>query len=129
MAEGTVESVGVMAKIGAAGTAGAVWGIFAAAFMFVPAIFGSLFAPLLSKANKTVTEKINRPASREENDDDEAPAPIKVKMTKAERDYQLKMEVLADEKRQAELQAELAQLSQKRARKKSAGASANSNVI
>lgn len=129
MAEGTVESVGIMAKIGSAGSAGAMWGIFAAAFMFVPAIFGSLFAPLLSKANRAVTEKISRPMFREEDDEDNAPAPVKAKVSKAERDYQLKMEVLADEKRQAELQAELAALSQKRARKKSAGASANSNVI
>lgn len=129
MSEGSVESVGLMAKIGSAGSAGAMWGIFAAAFMFVPAIFGSLFAPLLSKANKTVTEKINRPFFREEQDEEEAPVPVKMKISKAERDYQLKMEVLADEKRQAELQAELAALSQKRARKKSAGASANSNVI
>jgi hypothetical protein len=117
-----------MAKIGSAGSAGAMWGIFAAAFMFVPAIFGSLFAPLLSKANKTVTEKINRPLFREEQDEEEAPAPVKMKISKAERDYQLKMEVLADEKRQAELQAELAALSQKRARKKSAPATASRTI-
>jgi hypothetical protein len=128
MAEGSVESVGLMAKIGSAGSAGAMWGIFAAAFMFVPAIFGSLFAPLLSKANKTVTEKINRPLFREEDEEDNAPAPVKMKISKAERDYQLKMEVLADEKRQAELQAELAALSQKRARKKSATATASRTI-
>ena len=128
MSEGSVESVGLMAKIGSAGSAGAMWGIFAAAFMFVPAIFGSLFAPLLSKANKTVTEKINRPLFREEQDEEEAPAPVKMKISKAERDYQLKMEVLADEKRQAELQAELAALSQKRARKKSAPATASRTI-
>lgn len=128
MAEGSVESVGLMAKIGSAGSAGAMWGIFAAAFMFVPAIFGSLFAPLLSKANKTVTEKINRPLFREEDEEENAPAPVKMKISKAERDYQLKMEVLADEKRQAELQAELAALSQKRARKKSATATASRTI-
>ena len=128
MAEGSVESVGLMAKIGSAGSAGAMWGIFAAAFLFIPAIFGSLFAPLLSKANKAVTEKISRPMFQAEDEEDNAPAPVKMKISKPERDYQLKMEVLADEKRQAELQAELVALSQKRARKKSAPATASRTI-
>ena len=92
---------GFAAKAGSAIGAGALWGIFASAFLLIPALFASLLGPLLKKATTAVNTRVN--ATSEEEED----AQPRTKMSKAERDYQKKLADLEAEKEEMELAARL----------------------
>lgn len=93
---------GFAAKAGSAIGAGALWGIFASAFLLIPALFASLLGPLLKKATTAVNTRVN--ATSEEEEEDAQP---RTKMSKAERDYQKKLAELEAEKEEMDLAARL----------------------
>jgi hypothetical protein len=125
MAEGTVESVGVMAKAASAGVAGALWGIFASAFLVIPAIFGSLFAPALKKTHTTITQKLDETTTAK------AKPVIQMtgkKMTKAEREHQARLDEINADLEEQKLRQELARLASRR-KAKASGRSASPQSI
>jgi uncharacterized protein YlxW (UPF0749 family) len=96
---------GFAAKAGSAIGAGALWGIFASAFLLIPAIFGSLLGPILKRVTTSVNTKVSTIGnSNEEEEEDSKP---QVKMSKAERDYQKKLAELEAEKEEIDLEARL----------------------
>ena len=125
MAEGTVESVGVMAKAASAGVAGALWGIFASAFLVIPAIFGSLFAPALKKTHSTITQKLDETKIGQSK-------PVVVmtgkKMTKVEREHQARLAEINADLEEQKLRQELARLSSRR-KVKASGRNASAQSI
>ena len=125
MAEGTVESVGVMAKAASAGVAGALWGIFASAFLVIPAIFGSLFAPALKKTHTTITQKLDETKVGKSK-------PVVVmtgkKMTKAEREHQARLAEINADLEEQKLRQELARLASRR-KVKASGRNASAQSI
>ena len=123
MAEGSVEGVGVIGKLTAATTGGALWGIFATAFLLIPALFGSIVMPLLRKTKDTVDEKVNTVKSK--------PKAVTgtVKVSKTARDYESKKQRLEDDHRLAQLQEEIQRLNAKKTRSTSARNSAGATTI
>jgi len=96
---------GFAAKAGSAIGAGALWGIFASAFLLIPAIFGSLLGPILKRVTTSVNTKVSTIGnSNEEEEEDSKP---QVKMSKAERDYQKKLAELEAEREEIDLEARL----------------------
>ena len=108
MADGTVEAVGVAGKAGAAGLAGAMWGIFATFFLLIPAMVGLVAAPFAKKAKDKITEKINTVKSPPAN---EASQGTK---SKAEVEFQRRMDILALEREEALLSERIAAAAEKR---------------
>jgi hypothetical protein len=125
MAEGTVESVGVMAKAASAGVAGALWGIFASAFLVIPAIFGSLFAPALKKTHSTITEKLDEVKTKQAKPVVQASSK---KISKAEREHQARLAEINADLEEQKLRQELARLASRR-KVKASGRNANAQVI
>ena len=125
MAEGTVESVGVMAKAASAGVAGALWGIFASAFLVIPAIFGSLFAPALKKTHSTITEKLDEVKTKQAKPVVQASGK---KISKAEREHQARLAEINADLEEQKLRQELARLASRR-KVKASGRNANAQVI
>ena len=99
---GSGEGAGVLAKIGGAGIGGALWGIFASAFLVIPIMLGSLFGPLFRKVSNTVDAKVNEASTPRKG----APK----KMSKTQKEYESKVENLERERRLAELKQEMARL-------------------
>jgi hypothetical protein len=123
MAEGSVEGVGVIGKLTAATTGGALWGIFATAFLLIPALFGSLVMPLLRKTKDTVDEKVNAVKSKPKA------ATGTVKVSKTARDYETKKQRLEDDHRLAQLQEEIQRLNAKKTRSTSARNSTGATTV
>jgi hypothetical protein len=107
--EGAVAGAGIIAKAGAAGIGGALWGIFASGLLVVPILLGSLFGPLFKKAHKAVDERVNTPRQQSKSPGQ--------KMSKSDREYQTKMAELAAQKRQQDLTEELNRLKSKKPQK------------
>ncbi len=95
---------GFAAKAGSAIGAGALWGIFASAFLLIPAIFGSLLGPILKRVTTSVNTKVSTIGNSNEEEEDSRP---QVKMSKAERDYQKKLAELEAEREEIDLEARL----------------------
>ena len=108
-------AVGLAAKAGSAGIAGALWGVFATMFLMVPAIITGVIFPFAKKAHTTLNNKIN---------EEQRPKREQGKMTKAEREYQRRLDQLNAEKEEQELEDRLRRL-QRRKAAKSAEASAH----
>jgi hypothetical protein len=108
MADGTVEAVGVAGKAGAAGLAGAMWGIFATFFLLIPAAVGLVAAPFAKKAKDKITEKINTVKSPPAN---EASQGTK---SKAEAEFQRRMDILTLEREEALLAEQMAAAAERR---------------
>ena len=123
MAEGSVETVGVMAKLTSATTGGALWGIFATSFLLIPAVFGTIFAPLFKKTKDVVDEKVNGIQTKTKAE------PVKVKASKTARDYESKKQRLEDDHRLAQLQEEIQRLNAKRTRRPSARNSTSATTV
>jgi hypothetical protein len=125
MAEGAVEGAGVMAKAASAGMAGALWGIFASAFLVIPAIFGSLFAPALKKTHSTITRKLD------ETKVGQGKTTVQMagkKMSKVEREHQARLTEINADLEEQKLRQELARLSSRR-KTKSSGRNASAQSI
>lgn len=104
---------GFAAKAGSAIGAGALWGIFASAFLLIPAIFGSLLGPIFKRVTTSVNTKVNTIGnSDEEEEEDRKP---QGKMSKAEKDYQKKLEALETEREEMELAARLEKIRSRQA--------------
>jgi hypothetical protein len=113
MADVGAEGGTFLAKAGAAGAAGALWGIFGTVLLVVPSIFMGLFGPVLKKGSNMVTEKIEgiRPSVAQAN----AKNPEEIKASRAQREYQRKLEALNAEREEMELAAKLEALKRRRA--------------
>jgi hypothetical protein len=107
--DGAVAGAGVLAKAGAAGIGGALWGIFASGLLVIPILLGSIFGPLFKKTHKLVDERVNAPRQQGKR-----PGQM---MSKADREYQTKMAELAAQKRQQELTEELNRLKGRKTQK------------
>lgn len=113
MADVGAEGGTFLAKAGAAGAAGALWGIFGTVLLVVPSIFMGLFGPVLKKGSNMVTEKIEgiRPSVAQAN----AKNPEEIKASRAQREYQRKLDALNAEREEMELAAKLEALKRRRA--------------
>lgn len=122
MADGTAEAVGVASKAGAAGLAGAMWGIFATFFLLIPAAVGLVAAPFAKKAKDKISEKINTVKS--------APAAETTQPTKskAEQEFTRKMEILRLEHEEAMLAEKLAAAADRRNKLKTGTAARTRSV-
>ena len=96
---------GFIAKAGAAGATGALWGIFATALLVIPSIFMGLFAPLVKKSSDMVTEKLNHARTPEKQEPQKS---------KADREYQRRLAALNAEREEAELAEKLQVLKARR---------------
>lgn len=105
---GSGEEAGAFAKAGAASVAGAIWGLFITALVVIPAAIGSILMPFAKKTNEKITEKINDVTASSKKDS----KPIK--MTKAEKEHQAKMQRLEEEREEAMLREKLASLQNKK---------------
>ena len=106
---GNEGSVTLAAKVGSAGMAGALWGVFATFFLMVPAVITGVIFPFAKKAQSALNNKINETAQ-----------PAKAlprKMTKAEREYEARLAELNADKEEAQLRAKLERLSKRKARR------------
>jgi hypothetical protein len=107
---------GFVAKAGAAGASGALWGIFASTLLVVPAIAMSVTGPMLNKARKLVEAKVDKPT--------ESVQASSGKRNKSQREHERKMAELQAEQAEAELQMQLEALRKKK--RKSAPSRSNS---
>lgn len=122
MAEGAVEGAGVMAKAASAGMAGALWGIFASAFLVIPAIFGSIFAPAMKKTHSTITRKLDEVGTKQTK---QATGTKGQKLSKAEREHQARLAEINSDLEEQKLRQELARLANRR---KTKGSSARASA-
>jgi hypothetical protein len=98
------QAVTLGAKAASAGAAGALWGLFATAFLLIPALIGGILFPFAKKAQGALNNKVQQVNAKEESRP----------MTKQQREYQRKLEALNAEKEEMELQAKLEALSRKK---------------
>lgn len=110
---------GFIAKAGAAGATGALWGIFATALLVIPSIFMGLFAPIVKKSSDMVAEKLNHARTGEQKQEPQK--------SKADREYQRRLAALNAEREEAEL-AEKLQVLKARRQKANAHQSNGRNV-
>ncbi len=111
MADVGAEGGTFLAKAGAAGAAGALWGIFGTVLLIIPSIFMGLFGPVLRKGSNMVSERvegIRPPATRSKSAQE-------VKTTRAQREYQRKLDALNAEREEMELAAKLEAIKRRRA--------------
>ena len=99
---------GFLAKAGAAGATGALWGIFATALLVIPSIIMGLFAPVLKKGTDKISEKLNQQQAQGPQ------AKQEVQKSRADRDYQRKLEALNAEREEAALAEKLAMIKARR---------------
>lgn len=99
---------GFLAKAGAAGATGALWGIFATALLVIPSIIMGLFAPVLKKGTDKISEKLNHQQAQGPQAKQEG------QKSRAERDYQRKLEALNAEREEAALAEKLAMIKARR---------------
>ena len=99
---------GFLAKAGAAGATGALWGIFATALLVIPSIIMGLFAPVLKKGTDKISEKLNQQQAQDPQAKQEG------QKSRAERDYQRKLEALNAEREEAALAEKLAMIKARR---------------
>lgn len=113
MADVGAEGGTFLAKAGAAGAAGALWGIFGTMVLVIPSIFMGLFGPVLKKGSNIVTEKVEglRPQAAQVN----ARTQHEVKASRAQREYQRKLDALNAEREEMELATKLEALKRRRA--------------
>ena len=110
---------GFIAKAGAAGATGALWGIFATALLVIPSIFMGLFAPIVKKSSDMVAEKLKHAQTGEQKQEPQR--------SKADREYQRRLAALNAEREEAEL-AEKLQVLKARRQKANAHQSNGRNV-
>jgi hypothetical protein len=101
---------GFLAKAGAAGATGALWGIFATALLVIPSIIMGLFAPVLKKGTDKISEKLNQQQAQGPQ------AKQEVQKSKADRDYQRKLAALNAQREEEELAEKLAMIKARRQR-------------
>ena len=99
---------GFLAKAGAAGATGALWGIFATALLVIPSIIMGLFAPVLKKGTDKISEKLNQQQAQGPQ------AKQEVQKSRADRDYQRKLEALNAEREETALAEKLAMIKARR---------------
>ena len=116
---GGEQAVTLGAKAASAGAAGALWGLFATAFLLIPAIIGGILFPFAKKAQSSLTNKIQEIGTKEQ--------PVN-KGSKAQRDYQRKLEAINAEKEEADLKAKLEALSRKKQQGKSKGSRTSATI-
>jgi hypothetical protein len=111
MADVGAEGGTFLAKAGAAGAAGALWGIFGTVLLIIPSIFMGLFGPVLRKGSNMVSERVEgiRPSATQSKNAQE------VKTTRAQREYQRKLDALNAEREEMELAAKLEAIKRRRA--------------
>lgn len=99
------QAVTLGAKAASAGAAGALWGLFATMFLLIPAVVGGILFPFAKKAQGALNNKIQEIGTKEEPSN---------KTSKAQREYQRKLDAINAEREQADLQARLEALSRKK---------------
>lgn len=116
---GGEQAVTLGAKAASAGAAGALWGLFATAFLLIPAIIGGILFPFAKKAQTSLNNKIQEIGTKEQA----------VKQgSKAQREYQRKLEAINAEKEEADLKAKLEALSRKKQQGKSKGSRTSATI-
>ena len=116
---GGEQAVTLGAKAASAGMAGALWGLFATAFLLIPAIIGGILFPFAKKAQSSLNNKIQDIGTKQE--------PAK-QGSKSQREYQRKLEAINAEKEEADLQARVEALSRKKRQAKSKGSRTSATI-
>ena len=116
---GGEQAVTLGAKVASAGAAGALWGLFATAFLLIPAIIGGILFPFAKKAQSSLNNKIQEIGTKEQ--------PVN-KGSKSQREYQRKLEAINAEKEEADLKAKLEALSRKKHQGKSKGSRTSATI-
>ena len=104
------QAVTLGAKAASAGAAGALWGLFATAFLLIPAVIGGILFPFAKKAQGALNNKIQDIGAKQE--------PVN-KGSKSQREYQRKLDALNAEREEQELQAKLEALNRKKRQSRS----------
>lgn len=107
---GSEQAVTLGAKAASAGMAGALWGLFATAFLLIPALIGGILFPFAKKAQASLNNKVDQINSNAKEEPRQ--------MSKSQRDYQRKLDAINAEREEMELQARLDALSQKKRKAK-----------
>jgi F0F1-type ATP synthase membrane subunit b/b' len=104
------QAVTLGTKVASAGAAGALWGLFATAFLLIPALIGGILFPFAKKAQGALNNKVQQINSNAKEEPRQ--------MSKQQREYQRKLDALNAEREEMELQARLEALSQKKRKAK-----------